>query len=98
MNNLSNLNIKFNEKKGVVTAITDREVIEPVTMTLSNGYEMPVGLTIKNKKEVTLAKTTEGDEFDPYVGAALAIVYQIFGSRHQFRKYIDKKMAEQKGE
>lgn len=42
-------------------------------------------------KVVTLAKTAKGDEFDPYVGAALALAYQLFGSKTQFRKYVDEK-------
>lgn len=42
-------------------------------------------------KVVTMSKCHEEDEFDPYVGAALALAYQLFGSRTQFRKYVDEK-------
>ena len=55
---------------------------EGIVTAITNNYE---------GKVVTLAKTAKGDEFDPYVGAALALAYQLFGSKTQFRKYVDEK-------
>ena len=30
-----------------------------------------------------------GDEFDPYIGVALAYCYQIFGGKKEFRRFVD---------
>lgn len=46
-------------------------------------------IVIKKEKKVTIAKCHKDDEFDPYIGAALAIAYQLFGSKTQFHKYVD---------
>ena len=63
----------INEEEGIVTAIANNA-----------GYHHHGDF-----KTVTLAKTSKDDEFDKYVGAALAIAYQLFGSKTQFRKYVD---------
>ena len=65
--------IVINEEEGIVTAIANNA-----------GYHHHGDF-----KTVTLAKTSKDDEFDKYVGAALAIAYQLFGSKTQFRKYVD---------
>ena len=43
---------------------------------------------------VTMSKTHPDDEFDPYVGSALAICYNLFGSKTQFYKYVDSVIKE----
>ena len=63
----------INEDEGIVTAVGE------ILTTLNDD----------TTKSVTLAKTSKDDEFDKYVGAALAIAYQLFGSKTQFRKYVD---------
>lgn len=48
-------------------------------------------VTAKNRSgELIKVKCDEKDEFDPYVGAALAYAYQQFGSKTKFRKAVDK--------
>ncbi len=58
----------------------------------------------ENKKVVTVkkpdgsvikVKCDQRDEFDPYVGAALALAYKEFGSKSKFRKYVDELLAKQ---
>lgn len=46
------------------------------------------------KSQITKAKTCPEDEFDPYVGSALAICYNLFGSKSQFHKYVNASMKE----
>ena len=60
---------------------------------------------INNKKKVVTVKKPDGsvikvkcdqrDEFDPYVGTALALAYKEFGSKSKFRKYVDELLAKQ---
>ena len=64
----------INEKEGIVTSI---------------GENHRLSINENDKKIVKMAKTAKGDEFDKYTGAALALVYQLFGSKTQFRKYVD---------
>ena len=61
---------------------------------------------INEKKKVVTVKKPDGsvikvkcdkrDEFDPYVGTALALAYKEFGSKSKFRKYVDDIVAKQK--
>ena len=64
----------INEEEGIVTSI---------------GESRRVYIREEDRKIVQMAKTAKGDEFDKYVGAALALVYQLFGSKTQFKKYVD---------
>lgn len=60
---------------------------------------------INEKKKVVTVKKPDGsvikvkcdkrDEFDPYVGTALALAYKEFGSKSKFRKYVDEIVAKQ---
>lgn len=60
---------------------------------------------INDKKKVVTVKKPDGsvikvkcdkrDEFDPYVGTALALAYKEFGSKSKFRKYVDEIVAKQ---
>jgi len=68
----------INEEEGIVTAIANNA-----------GYHHHGDF-----KTVTMAKTSKDDEFDKYVGAALAIAYQLFGSKTQFKKYVDENAKE----
>lgn len=48
------------------------------------------------RKQVSVAGTSKplgNDEFDPYVGAALALAYAIFGSKNRFHKWVKKNVA-----
>ena len=44
----------------------------------------------KDNDEIIKVQTSHGDEFDPYIGAALAYCYKQFGSKAAFRKAVDK--------
>ena len=41
-------------------------------------------------KRVEIVRTCEGDNYDPYIGTALALVYTLYGSKTQFRKFVDE--------
>lgn len=48
------------------------------------------------RKMVSVAGTSKplgNDEFDPYVGSALALAYAIFGSKNKFHKWVKKNVA-----
>lgn len=47
------------------------------------------------RKMVSVAGTSKplgNDEFDPYVGSALALAYAIFGSKNKFHKWVKKNL------
>lgn len=41
-------------------------------------------------EDPVVVKTHPDDEFDKYVGAALAYAYSMFGSKTKFRKFVDE--------
>lgn len=47
-----------------------------------------VAVTFHNG-DAQVVKCGVNDEFDPKIGVALAIAYESFGSRSQFRKFMD---------
>lgn len=78
--------IVINEEEGIVTTVGNKLGLLPVVIKKDkDGKEY----NENDPKVVTMAKTAEGDEFDKYTGAALALAYQLFGSKTQFRKYVD---------
>ena len=42
----------------------------------------------------TVVQPTEGEKFDPEIGIAMAIARKLFGSRHQFDKFVDEKVSD----
>ncbi len=68
--------IIIDEDRKTVTTITE----EAGQFTKAFGLE-PV-------KKVTVAKASDKDEFDPYVGVAMTLAYQLFGSKENFRKFV----------
>ncbi len=44
----------------------------------------------KDIKLVTKSTCSKSDEFDPRVGVALAIVYNMFGSKTKFNKFVEE--------
>lgn len=63
------------------TPISTKFLFNPsikTTTYIPSSYEMPVVL-----------KAHPDDDFDKYVGAALAYVYSEFGSKTAFRKFVD---------
>jgi len=78
--------IVINEEEGIVTTVGNKLGLPPVIVKKDkDGKEYKEN----DPKVVTMAKTAEGDEFDKYTGVALALAYQLFGSKTQFRKYVD---------
>ena len=53
-------------------------------------FNDPFTVVIFNDGEKVIVKTTEDDVYDPRTGVAMAIVTHIFGTRSQFRKFVDK--------
>ena len=48
------------------------------------------GLTAEQEtKVVAMSKPVGDDEFDKYIGVALALAYVTFGSKTKFHKYVD---------
>lgn len=90
-------NLEINEDKKTVVCVTD--VVETSAMLFNAFVESARTRTRKNgqifnnpnapRKPVTMAKTHPEDEFDPYIGSALAICYNLFGSKTQFYKFVD---------
>lgn len=82
--------IQINEKKGAVTVVTHHPEVKPVTVKASDGREILVGIKVEDVDTVTVSRTCEGDTFDPEIGLALALAYQMFGSKTQFKKAVKK--------
>jgi len=66
--------VLINEEEKTVTAISEKT-------SLCIGDEP--------KKIVTQSHCHKDDEFDPYVGVALAIAYNVFGSKNNFQKFVE---------
>lgn len=49
----------------------------------------------KRVRRVTKATCHKGDDFDPAVGVALALCYNLFGSKTQFHKFVKKIQEDQ---
>lgn len=45
--------------------------------------------------KIIKVKCDDRDEFDPYVGVALAYCYKKFGSKSKFKKYVEKKLVKE---
>lgn len=53
-------------------------------------------VTVKKPDDsVIKVKCDKRDEFDPYVGVALAMAYKEFGSKAAFKKYVDTNVTKQ---
>ena len=91
-------NTNKNEKESDIMKINDKElkqiIIDEDRKTVTAITETPdtlrpfFGLDPKPTKHVTYSKSSDGDEFDKYVGVALALVYQQFGSKEEFHKFV----------
>ena len=73
--------IIINKGNGTVTAITEEDPF---------GIYKLFGVDKEPTKKATVAKLANGDEFDKYVGVALALAYQLFGSKSAFRKFVNE--------
>ena len=64
----------------------DRKTVTAIATDDPSVYDHYLGL--EPIKYVTVAKAAEEDDFDPYVGVAMALAYQLFGSKENFRKFV----------
>jgi hypothetical protein len=64
----------------------DRKTVTAITTDDQSFYNRYLGL--EPIKHVTVAKSSDEDDFDPYVGVAMTLAYQLFGSKENFRKFV----------
>lgn len=81
----------LNKEKKTTTLITEEEITQMDFMeSILTGKPLP-----KKTKAIVL-KCHEEDEYDPYVGAALALAEATFGSKRQFRMWVDNQSKKAK--
>lgn len=81
--------ITINEKKKVVTIVAD-DMVKVSTNGLNKVIRMLGGEAEDvDTKVVGMSNPVGDDEFDKYVGVALALAYVTFGSKTKFHKYVD---------
>lgn len=100
LDSLTIKNLEINQDKKVCVCVSgEDDFTKNVKTTFKDIFEI-FGLdssfsSLKLKDDVvTMSKTHPDDEFDPYVGSALAICYNLFGSKTQFYKYVDSVIEE----
>lgn len=67
--------------RGDLTDLISKVTVNPGKKIVSVTYD---------DHDTMIVKAHEDDDFDPYVGTALGMVYKIFGSRTAFRKWVDE--------
>lgn len=95
--------IQVNRAKRVVTVVSDdmtarsRNAIAKLIniMRMEEG-KPPLNVEPIEAKVVTQSQPNKQDEFDPYVGVALALAYNLFGSKTKFRKYVKNEVLKEK--
>lgn len=88
----NNLEIK-KEKESDIMKINNKElkqiIIDKDRKTVTTITETPAPLFgLEPLKNISVAKASKDDEFDPYVGVAMTLAYQLFGSKENFRKFV----------
>ena len=64
-------------------------IIDKDRKTVTTITETPAPLFgLEPLKNISVAKASKDDEFDPYVGVAMTLAYQLFGSKENFRKFV----------
>lgn len=87
-NNEKENNIMKINNKNLKYIIIDEDRKTVTTITTDEQSDMARMLQLDAEKHVTVAKASDGDEFDPYVGVAMTLAYQLFGSKENFRKFV----------
>lgn len=81
--------VTINEDKGIVTVVAD-DMYKVSKNALNKVIRMLGGEAEDEETKVMAMSTPVGDdEFDKYVGVALALAYVTFGSKTKFHKYVD---------
>ena len=94
--------IQVNKNKRVVTVVSDdmmarsRNAIAKLIniMRMEEG-KPPFNTEPIEAKVITQSQPNANDEFDPYIGVALALAYNLFGSKTQFRKYVKEEILKE---
>ena len=94
--------IQVNKNKRVVTVVSDdmmarsRNAIAKLIniMRMEEG-KPPFNTEPIEAKVITQSQPNANDEFDPYIGVALALAYNLFGSKTQFRKYVKEEVLKE---
>ena len=82
-----NYSMKINNKALKQIIIDeDRRTITAITTDSQTDVAHMFGT--EPKKYVTVAKASKDDDFDPYVGVAMTLAYQLFGSKENFRTFV----------
>ena len=85
------------EKENDIMKINDKELKQIIidenrktvtTITTDSQTDIACLFNIEPKKYVTVAKASKDDDFDLYVGVAMTLAYQLFGSKENFRKFV----------
>ena len=94
--------IQVNEKKKLVTVVSDdlnakarNALCKLIDMMRVEEGKKPLNAEPIEEKVVTQSQPINADEFDPYVGVALALAYNLFGSKTQFRKYVKQEILKE---
>jgi len=97
--------IQVNKEKKLVTVVSDdlyamssNAMCKLINMMREEEGRKPVEYEPKPEKVVTISNPVKDDEFDPYIGVALALAYNLFGSKTKFRKYVKEEILKEKEE
>lgn len=97
--------IQVNKEKKLVTvvsadllAISFNGIGKVINMLREEEGKKPLENTSRPEKVVTISNPVKDDEFDPYIGVALALAYNLFGSKTKFRKYVKEEILKEKEE
>ena len=97
--------IQVNKEKKIVTVVSDdlyamssNAMCKLINMMREEEGRKPVEYEPKPEKVVTISNPVKDDEFDPYIGVALALAYNLFGSKTKFRKYVKEEILKEKEE
>ncbi len=97
--------IQVNKEKKLVTVVSDdiaaiayNGICKMANILREEEGRKPVEFEPKPEKVVTISNPVKDDEFDPYIGVALALAYNLFGSKTKFRKYVKEEILKEKAE
>lgn len=93
--------IQVNKNKKVVTVVSEDTIAQSRNylnkiidrMRIAEGKQ-PEGKHVE-EKVITQSQPIHNDEFDPYIGVALALAYNLFGSKTKFRKYVKEEILKE---
>lgn len=94
--------IQVNKNKRVVTVVSDdmnarsrNALCKLIDIMRMEEGKKPLNTEPLEEKVITQSQPINADEFDPYIGVALALAYNLFGSKTQFRKYVKQEILKE---